>query len=551
MRAWRAVALPALAPALFLALLLVLPLASFFAYAGATGELSPWARARLGASLRLGLATTGLALLVGLPLAYLLGRHRFPGRRALRAVVTVPFVMPVVVVAAGLLALLGPRGLVARATGFDPGLDGTFALLLVAHTIYNVPLVVRLVGDTWAHLDPRLEDAAATLGAGPARRFVWVTLPRLAPALAAASLLAFLFGFTGFGTVLLLADPVEHATIEVGIYHLGIRLFDLHAAATLALVQLVVTALAALAYAFLVERAAASHAAVDETTALRPLSRASRPLVALAAATAALLVLPLVAVVVLAFRTPEGWGLGAFARLGDASSALAIGPARAALNSVRFALLTVLFALPLGLLAARAAAKARRGAALDALWMLPLGASAVTLGLGLLLAFPWSVHPPYPAWWPDGARLALELDLRATAWLLVAAHVLLAFPFVVRALVGPLRAHDASLDEAARTLGATRTQRALRVHLPVLGPALVVAAVLAASVSLGEFGATLVVQRPETATLPVEMVRTLSSTRPDPWLAPTAMAMATLLLVVDLAAFLAIERLRPGRSGGF
>lgn len=531
--------LAAALPALFLTLFLLVPLLAILRVAAPTVELGPWARARLWESLLLGALTALLAFALGMPLAYLLGRHRFPGRRVLRALVTVPFVMPVVVVAAGFLALLGPRGLLFDLTGLRIPFRGTYGALLLAHAFYNVPLVVRLVGDTWAHLDPRLEEAAATMGAGPWERFRRVTLPRLLPSIAAAGLLSFIFGFTAFGTVLLLGDPVDDATVEVGIYHLGVRLFDLPAAATLALLQLGVTLLAALAYARLIERASAWERPVDEATALAPLSRASRPVLALAVLTALLLLLPLAAVVAKSLDTPEGYSFEAYARLFETDgSVFAASPGDAVLNSLRFAALSVLLVVPLGLLAALAVARSRRGALADALWMLPLGASSVTLGLGLLVAFPW-----HAAGW--------TLDLRATATLIVLAHVLVAFPFVVRALVGPLRAADPALPDAARTLGARPWQRAAWVHLPLLGPALGVAAVLAASVSLGEFGATLVLTRPEHATVPAQMYRHLSAPRPDPWLPVEGLALASILLLLNLAAFLLVERLRPGRSGGF
>lgn len=532
--------LEAALPAAFLVVFLAVPLVAILQVARPTLDLDAWERGRVGASLLLGALTSLLALLFGLPLAYLLGRHRFPGRRALRALVTVPFVTPVVVMAAGLLAFLGPRGLVADLTGARFAFQGTFWAVLLAHAIFNVPLVVRLVGDTWAHLDPRLEEAAATLGAGPATRFARVTLPRLAPSIAAATLLSFLFGFTGFGTILLLGDPVEHATLEVAIYHVGVRLFELPTAATLALLQLGFTLAGALAYTRLIERATRWERPVEEEASLRPLAKASLPLAVLAGLVALALVLPLVAVVARALQTPDGWGFGAFERVfsGERAGAFTISPAGALRNSLLFAALTVLLAVPLGALAASAASRARRGWLADALWMAPLGTSSVTLGLGLLVAFPWRVGP-------------FAVDLRATAALLVLAHVLVAFPFVVRSLVGPMRARDPSLGEAARTLGASPWQRLMRVHLPLLSPALVVAAVFAASVSLGEFGATLVLLRPEYATVPAEMYRLIGSSKPDLWLFPQAMALASVLLVVNVLAFLLLERLRPGRSGGF
>jgi len=98
---------------------------------------------------------------------------------------------------------------------------------------FNVAVVLRTVGGLWAHLDPRLEEAARLLGATRWRAFTTVTLPLLRPALAAAASLVFLFTFTSFGTVLLLGGP-GLATLEVEIYRHTTSLFDLPLAAVLA-----------------------------------------------------------------------------------------------------------------------------------------------------------------------------------------------------------------------------------------------------------------------------------------------------------------------------
>src|SRR6185436_11347848 len=167
-----------------------------------------------------------LTMLVGLPAAYAVGRYAFRGRSLVRALVTVPFVLPTVVVALAFLAVLPDR--------FDRG----WVPILVAHAFFNVAVVVRVVGTFWARLDPRTAEAAATLGASPWRRFREVTLPLLAPALAAAAAIVFLFCFTSFGVVLILGGP-RYATIEAEIYNQAVRLFDLRAAAVLSIVQLV------------------------------------------------------------------------------------------------------------------------------------------------------------------------------------------------------------------------------------------------------------------------------------------------------------------------
>ena len=170
------------------------------------------------------LASTALTIAVALPAAYVLGRYRFRGRSVVSALVVVPFVLPTVVVALAFLAIL------------PDGAERGWAPILVAHAFFNVAVVVRIVGTFWASLDPRLGEAAATLGAAPLARFRTVTAPLLAPALAAAAAIVFLFSFTSFGVVLILGGP-RYATIEAEIYNQAVRLFDLRAAAVLFIVQ--------------------------------------------------------------------------------------------------------------------------------------------------------------------------------------------------------------------------------------------------------------------------------------------------------------------------
>ncbi|HMN28592.1 MAG TPA: ABC transporter permease subunit, partial [Caldilineaceae bacterium] len=140
--------------------------------------------------------STLLTLLIGLPLAYLFAHYTFPGKTLVQALLTIPFVMPTVVVAAAFTALLGERGLANQwlqaALGVhEPPLQlaGTIWIILLAHAFYNVSVVVRTVGVFWATLNPRLGEAAAVLGATAGRRFWEITLPLLIPSILAASLL--------------------------------------------------------------------------------------------------------------------------------------------------------------------------------------------------------------------------------------------------------------------------------------------------------------------------------------------------------------------------
>src|SRR5690606_5417465 len=196
------------------------------------------------------LLSTVLTVAIGLPSALLLARYRFSGRRLLTAAFTVPFVMPTVVAGMGFLALAGPRGVL----GVD--LRNTIVIVLAAHVFYNFAIVARLVSGFLENAGPRLEQAAATLGAG-AWRTVWrVTLPLALPATVAAATLVFIFCFTSFGVILILAPDARFATLEVELYRLTLRLLRLDTAAALALVQLVVVGGLGLLYSALQARLA-------------------------------------------------------------------------------------------------------------------------------------------------------------------------------------------------------------------------------------------------------------------------------------------------------
>jgi thiamine transport system permease protein len=190
------------------------------------------------------LLSTVLTLLVGLPVAYVFAHFQFHGRTLMKALTTVPFVLPTVVVAAAFRALLGSQGLFNQAlqqifnlNQAPLDLDQTIWIILLAHVFYNVAIVVRLVGGFWAKLNPRLNEAAQTLGASSLRAFFEVTLPLLRPSLFSAAILIFLFTFTSFGVILILGGP-SFSTIETEIYRQFVNFLRPDIAAVLALLQI-------------------------------------------------------------------------------------------------------------------------------------------------------------------------------------------------------------------------------------------------------------------------------------------------------------------------
>lgn len=469
--------------------------------------------------------STGLTLLIALPGAYVLARYDFPGRRVVRALVTVPFVLPTVVVGSAFLALLGPGGPLG---GLGIG-RGVWAVLL-AHVFFNYAVVVRTVGTFWAGLDPRRQEAARVLGASRWRAFREVTLPLLAPSIAAAASIVFLFTFTSFGVVLVLGGS-RLATLEVEVWRQTTQLLDLSTAAALALVQMAAIVAVLVVFGRLQERRAVTQrlvAAAD--TARRPRGRQWLTVAANLAVMAALLGAPLAVLVARSLRGSDGgYGFASYRALREVgrTSTLFVPPLEAVRNSIVFGLIATTIALVVGGLASVVVAgrPSRGRRALDTLLMLPLGTSAVTIGFGFLVALD---SPP--------------LDLRSKPILIPIAHAVVAVPFVVRAVAPALRSIEPRLREAAGVLGASPWRVWREVDLPIVRRALAIGAGFAMAVSLGEFGATAFIARPDYPTVPVAIFRFLG--RPGSGNFGQAMAMSTILMALTAVAILAVERVR-------
>lgn len=545
-------AVVAAAPVAFVGAFLLVPLAALLGRSleGGAGPLvSAYAdernRAVAGFTLAQAAASTALTLALGLPAAALFARFRFAGKSAWRAFAAAPFVLPAIVAASALTAWLGPAGVVntAAMAVFDLSdpplrLQNTPALMLVAHVFYNFAIVLRMVSAMWSALDPAYERAAAVLGASRLRVLREITLPLMMPAVVSAAFPVFLFCFTAFGTVLLLAGP-RYATIEVEIYTQATQFLNLPAAAALSIAQMVVTIW--LSYAQTrIQRRFASRVRVRSSASVE------RPLRGPASLAFATLVLGAITLLVggplsaLVARTLSGLVALDFRPLAalferPTTGFFAVAPIEAVRNSLAFAAVTVLLSLSVGLPAAflvssRGGASGLKPgvrAALDALFMLPLGAPSVTLGLGYIIAFG---APPF--------------DLRTSPVAVPIAHALIAFPFVVRSLVPALDRIDPRLREAAHVHGADAWGVIRRVDAPLVLRGALVAVGYAFSISMGEFGASVVLARPDAPTIPVVIYRYLG--QPGLLNHTTALVMSCVLLGVSLLAFAMIERTRLG-----
>lgn len=467
--------------------------------------------------------STLATLALGLPIAHVLARYRFRGRSTVRVLTLVPFVLPTVVVAAGFSAVLD-SGL------FEPGRLETLGseplvAIVAAHVFFNLAVVVRVVGGFWASLDRSAEEAAAVLGASPPRVFATITLPRLAPVVAGASLVVFLFCFTSFGIILILGG-VGTATLETEIRRYAIFRQEFDVAAVFAFVQLVVViVLSVLSARF--QRRLSVRQGQRRTGSVLTLDTVGRRIHVAGVLTLAAIVIgaPMVSLVEQSLRVGDGYGVDHYRALTQPLNLLPTSPARALWHSLRIAVAAAAVATVIGVPAARVIAAGRpMGRWLEAVVLIPLGVSAATLGFGYLLAF------------------AL-FDLRRSPLLVPLAHAVVALPFVMAVVVPALRAVDPQVREVAATLGATPRQVIARVEWPAARRAVATAIGFSMAVSMGEFGATSFISRgAESFTAPLAVFRLLS--QPGETLRGQAMAMSVIIGVVIGVIAAVLERTR-------
>lgn len=225
---------------------LVLPLVALLLRAPWSTLPEQLANPAVGEALRLSLVTATLAtavcVVLGVPLAWLLARATFPGRRLVRALVTVPLVLPPVVGGVALLLLLGRRGLLGQHLDawFGISLPFTTAAVVLAQAFVALPFLVIAVEGALRGADRRYEEAAATLGASRWYTFRRVSLPLVAPGVAAGAVLCFARALGEFGATITFAGsfPGVTRTMPIAVY-LALET-DPDAAIVLALVLLAV-----------------------------------------------------------------------------------------------------------------------------------------------------------------------------------------------------------------------------------------------------------------------------------------------------------------------
>ncbi len=494
------------APALFLvATATVIPFVGLVVHALGAGDLiAVWRRPGVAGtawfSVWMGTVSTLVTLGVGLPAAWIVARHRFYGRDLIRVVLGAPFVLPTVVVGAAFLAL-APDG-------------RGIAAIVVAHTFFNISVVLRTTTPVFSTISDDLIDASRTLGATRTRVLLDIVWPLTRSAVTAAAGLVFVLSATSYGIVRILGSATR-STIDVEIYRRAIEFGDPSGAAALALTQAVAM--------LIVVTWSASRRGISLTNVAngsrRPLHHVGRIYIWALTAT---VVLPLGALITRSFRDAGGWTVSGWRTVfGDPHSRLAGVDLLGAIgNSLRFAVFTAAIAVPIAILVTR---PRRHSRLVDFIVSTPVASSAVVVGLGILITY--DVRP---------------FDFRSAWWLIPVVHASVALPYALRSITPLVAAIPAGLGEAAATLGASPWKAWWSVELPLLRPALATATATSLAVSLGEFGATSLLTRRDTRTLPLLVESLLGRSG---GVGNTAgSAAATLLLVITGLVIVLLDR---------
>lgn len=511
-RAW-------IVPVLFFALFLIYPLIVLAQTAWSTETIASlfnsgtWMVALVATAQSA--ISVGLSLLIGLPIAGVLSRYRFPGRSLLWALATVPFVLPTVVVALGFQALLG--GL------FEPGL----ILVVLAHAYINIAVVVRIVGAQWSAINPQQIVVARTLGATPLRIFRTITIPNLTPSIVGSACVVFVFSFTSLGIVTILGDGSTTRTLEQVILRQSSVLLDFPGALASAILQLLVVGVAL----FLAARARGAALTLrsgnsTRTHYLTPVTTKKTRLwvTTIAVLSSIFIIAPIFSIVRASVSGLNGftltWWISLpsssedFTRLGSPLNALGL--------SLVLAIFTALVAAFVG--GAIAIAVMGRNPFLAFLSLIPLGLSAATVGLGTLLAFGRA-----------------PIDLRSSGVLIPIVHALVAVPLVVALAAPVLRAADPRRMLVASSLGASPNRAWWTAYGSVIRMVMLAAGGLAGAVSLGEFGAASFLARSDSPTVPIQISKLLA--RPGEQAYATAAVLSVILIVATLSLMLLIDRM--------
>ncbi|WEX09652.1 ABC transporter permease subunit [Chelativorans sp. AA-79] len=482
----------------------------------------------------LGFGVTAICIVLSYPLAYWLARMPAKWRPLAFSVILIPLLTNVVVRSLGIILLLAPEGLLNSVTGLvglPPMRNMLFTHGAVAIALAQVfmPFMVLALYDSLQNTSPRVHEAAESLGASPAVRFLTVDLPLSLPGLRAGIVIVFLTSTTAYVSATLLGGKKVWTTGMLVVQE-AINYLNAPMAAALALMMTAIGLAFAALTSFLIGRlmpwtsGRKSRPVTPPKAVLAVIDVVGRPISwLLLAAALLLLLLPLVLVCVQSFNdVPQATASGFRGFTLRWYEAVLWGGAYADSFwvSMRLALASMVVALALALPAAFALARHpfRGRSVLLVFWLLPLSLPGIAIGVGMLrLLQIYVAIPPFIG--------------------LMAIHVVVILPFAITLLTASVMALDRALEEAAASLGANPARTFLLVTLPALAPGLFAAGMVGFLLSFGEVTVTSFVTTARLTTLPVRIYADSTFS-----LEPTAHAISALLIAFTVVALILIGR---------
>tara|TARA_Y100001980_G_C14556742_1_gene349834 strand:- start:16746 stop:18407 length:1662 start_codon:yes stop_codon:yes gene_type:complete len=489
--------------------------------------------------------STIVTLMIGIPIAWMLGRYRWPLESLIRTVLTLPFVIPSIIAAMGILTIIGPHGINIRADE-----DTWWWTLIIAHAWFNMALVIRFCEPILTTLDPSLEEQLRLLPNGQTRisRFRYLWAPLLVPSITAAACMTFVFSFTSFALVRWITVGNESlesmmATISSSAGIEGYMEFTSEMVLGASIIQFLIL-LISLWITSIIQRNRKSKIPQVNTKFVKTKNSMGWLIIVPALIFA---LLPIISVFLGSFRIREPveneiifrWSFDAWVVAWRGSNSFP--PLTDALiNSIGYAIITLCVSLPIGFSLASTISKLEENhkflsQVLDVFTMLPFALSAAMVGLGVLLGI-----------------IKLDIGFLHNFWPLPAlAHIMLTVPFVVRIFLPAIRSLDPMYDENAKVLGLKPWKRFFSVKLPLLKSSLIISTIFTLAMSLGEFGASFVVARnSDWVTLPLLIDSWRSKPMKDPFTGPASNVVATVLMLITIILFLFAERYRTNKEGG-
>lgn len=485
----------------------------------------------LWGSLWISVVTVLLAGAIGIPLAWLMSRFDFPGRRVLGILVALPVVLPPLVGVISFLFLFGESGFLARAIIEIAGLteppwrlQGAGAILLVhAYSMYVYFYLFTRAG--LAGLDPSVLEAASALGAGRGRTLRLVVFPLLRPSLTGAAVLTFMTSLASFSAPYIFGGGFRVMTTQI----VSTRLNGDTVMAMVETVSLMLVALLGLRLLRQTEgRETPIVTRAGSARFLRPIRRSGNRMLftALAWAAGILLLLPHATLILLSFVPigtwttqilPPEYTVGNYAALFSQPERF-----RPLANSLWMATLATAGAVAIAIVAGSLVVKRRApgSGAIESLLSLPWAVPGTVFAIALATMF--SVQSLWSA----------RFVLIGTVWLLPLAYLVRNLPLTSRSVLAGFRALDPSLEEAAASLGAGRLRTLARVTLPLLRPSIAAGATLAFATALGDFVTSIMLYTYDTRPISLEILSSLRQSDVG-----VAAAYGVLLMLVSAAVF--------------